>query len=194
VSTTNISDSTSELVRAARDGDPSAMERLIDRYASVVWSTVRSVRLADADVHDAVQNTWLRMIEHLGDLRDAERLPGWLVTVARREALRILRRGRREMVGLEPGATERADRALPDPERDVIDRSMHDLLWAQLSELPPAGRHMLTALTGTDAPSYGDYARVSGMPVGSIGPRRMRYLQQLRQLLERSGLGPHAWR
>jgi RNA polymerase sigma factor (sigma-70 family) len=194
VSTTSISDSTSELVRAARDGDPGAMERLVDRYASVVWSTVRSVRLGEADVHDAVQNTWLRMIEHLGDLRDAERLPGWLATTARRESLKILRGRQRELVGLEPDVTECADRATPGPELDVIYRNMHDLLWAQVAELPPAGRHMLTTLTGTDTPSYGDYARVSGMPVGSVGPRRMRYLRQLRQLLERSGLGLQAWR
>jgi RNA polymerase sigma factor (sigma-70 family) len=173
VSTTNISDSTSELVRAASAGDPGAMERLIDRYASVVWSTVRSVRLADADVHDAVQNTWLRMIEHLGDLRDAERLPGWLVTVARRESLKILRRGRREMVGLEPGVTERGDRATPDTERDVIDRSMHDLLWAQFSELPPAGRHMLTAACGHGSVSgCGAYAASRSRASASRPSRR----------------------
>jgi DNA-directed RNA polymerase specialized sigma24 family protein len=130
----------------------------------------------------------------MGDLRDAERLPGWLATTARRESLKILRSGRRESVGLEPAVVERADRATPGPERDVIDRTMHDLLWTRVTELPPAGRHMLTALTGTDAPSYGDYARANGMPVGSIGPRRMRYLRQLRQLLERSGLGLQAWR
>jgi hypothetical protein len=32
------------------------------------------------------------------------------------------------------------------------------------------------------------------MPIGSIGPKRMRYLRQLRRRLERSGLGAQAWR
>jgi hypothetical protein len=59
-------DKACDLVRAARNGDPRASEQLIDRYTSVVWPTVRSFRLREADVHDAVQNTWLRMIEHLG--------------------------------------------------------------------------------------------------------------------------------
>jgi RNA polymerase sigma factor (sigma-70 family) len=187
-------DSASDLVRAARDGDARAMENIIDCYANVVWATVRSVRLDEADVHDAVQNTWLQMLEHLGDLRDAERLPGWLATTARREALRISRHRQREMVGLSPGATERADRATPGPEHEVIDRAMHGLLWTQVADLPPAARQMLMALTGAEAPSYADFARSSGMPVGSIGPRRMRYLHHLRQLLERSGLGLQAWR
>lgn len=193
IATTTSTDA-NNLVSAARGGCPGAMEQLINRYAGVVWAAVRSYGLREADVHDAVQNTWLRMIEHLGDLRDPERLPGWLATTARRECLKILKGGRREVVGLEPVVAERADHATPGPEHDVIDRSMQGLLWNQVAELPPAGRHMVTALTSTDAPSYQDYARTSGMPVGSVGPRRMRYLQQLRQMLEHSGLGSQAWR
>jgi RNA polymerase sigma factor (sigma-70 family) len=183
-----------ELVAAARNGCPGAVEQLVDRYANVVWSTVRSFGLREADVHDAVQNTWLRMLEHLQDIRDPDRLPGWLATTARRECLKIVKGGRRELVGLEPSMIERADRAIPAPDHVVIDRSMQRLLWTWVAELPPAGRHMVTALASTDAPSYRDYARVSGMPIGSIGPRRMRYLRQLRRLLERSGLGTQAWR
>lgn len=192
--TTATRNSTSELVSAARNSDPRAIEQLIDRYEGVVWSTVRSFRMRDADAHDAVQNTWLRMIEHLGDLRDPERLPGWLATTARRESLRIARAGQREIAGLDPAVFERADNSTPGPEPDVINRTMNGLLWAQVAQLPPAGRHMLTALTATDAHSYRDFARITGMPVGSIGPRRMRHLRRLRQLLEGSGLGPQAWR
>jgi RNA polymerase sigma factor (sigma-70 family) len=183
-----------ELVDAARNGYPGAMEQLVDRYAGVVWSAVRSYGLREVDVHDAVQNTWLRMIEHLNDVRDPERLPGWLTTTARRECLKILKGGRREVVGLEPAVVERTERATPGPEHDVIDRNMNGLLWTRVAELPPAGRQMVTTLTATDAPSYQDYARETGMPIGSIGPRWMCYLQQLRRLLEGSGLGPQAWR
>jgi hypothetical protein len=32
------------------------------------------------------------------------------------------------------------------------------------------------------------------MPVGSVGPRRMRYRLTLRHRLEKAGLGHHAWR
>src|SRR4051812_18610995 len=81
--TSNHTLSTSDLVGAARAGDRAALGRLTSRYANVVWATVRRMRLCDADAHDAVQNTWLAMIEHLGDLRDAERLAGWLATTAR---------------------------------------------------------------------------------------------------------------
>jgi RNA polymerase sigma factor (sigma-70 family) len=159
----------------------------------VVWSTVRSFRLRDADAHDAVQNTWLRMIEQLGTVRDAERLPGWLATTARRECLKIVRDSRREVAGLEPTVFERADEGSLSPERIVIDRTMNTLLWERVAELPRPARHMLVTLTGPDAPRYDEFARSSGLPIGSIGPKRMRYLRELRRRLEGSGLGVQAW-
>jgi RNA polymerase sigma factor (sigma-70 family) len=185
---------TTEIVRAARNGDTRAIEQIIDRYESVVWATVRSFCMSEADTHDAVQNTWLRMIEHLGDVRDPERLPGWLATTARRECLKILRTGQREITGVDPAQYERPDTATSGPERDVIDRTMHGLLWSRVAELPPSGRRMVIALTDTEPQSYRDFARTSGMPIGSVGPRRMRHLRRLRQSLECSGLGPEAWR
>jgi RNA polymerase sigma factor (sigma-70 family) len=186
--------STTELVSAAAHGDGRAIEDLIDRYTSLVWSTVRSFRLRDADAHDVVQTTWLRMIEHLGKLRDAERMPGWLATTARRECLKVVRDGRREVVGVDPAVFERSDESAAGPEHAAVDWTMRRLLWAQLDQLPSAARQMLVTLTGPDAPAYGDFARDHGMPIGSIVPKRMRYLRQLRRQLEESGLGQHAWR
>jgi RNA polymerase sigma factor (sigma-70 family) len=186
-------DSTTDIVRAAQNGDAHAYEQLIERYTNLVWSTVRSFRLRDADAHDAVQNTWLRMIEHLVDLRDAERIAGWLATTASRECLKILRHGRREIAGVEPTVFDRADDRAPSPERHTTDRRMGELLWMHLDQLPPQGRDLLVALTIGDTPHYADLARATGMPIGSIGPTRMRYLRKLRQRLEHAGLGVQAW-
>jgi len=63
-------DTTEELVHAASAGDSAARERLIQRYERLVQATVRRFRLSEADAQDAVQNTWLRMIERMiGALR-----------------------------------------------------------------------------------------------------------------------------
>jgi RNA polymerase sigma factor (sigma-70 family) len=104
---------TTELVRNARTGDTWAIEQLIDRYESVVWSTVRSFCMSEADARDAVQNTWLRMIEHLGELRDPDQLPGWLATTARHECLNILITGERLIAEVDPALYERPDAATP---------------------------------------------------------------------------------
>jgi RNA polymerase sigma factor (sigma-70 family) len=184
---------TTELVRAALDGDIGCRERLVERYAALVWSTVRSYRLSHADAHDAAQNTWLRLFERLGSLRDAERLPGWLATTASRECLRILRRSGREVVGVEPHLMDRADEAAPGPERAAVDRAMADLLWAHVADLPAPARTLLLTLAAPDAPRYADFAQATGMPLGSVGPTRMRYLRKLRSRLEESGLDARSW-
>jgi RNA polymerase sigma factor (sigma-70 family) len=187
-------DTTKELVSAAVDGDLYAREELVRRYAGVVWATVRRFRLCEADAQDAVQSTWMLMIEHLGSLRDPDRLPGWLATTARRECLKILRQSRRDGAGVEPDAAERAEDRSPTPERFAVDHAMHNMLWKYVAELPPRGRHLLLALVTSDSPRYAEFARLTGMPIGSIGPTRMRYLHNLRRRLEQAGLGAEAWR
>ncbi|BCJ48531.1 RNA polymerase sigma factor [Actinoplanes sp. NBRC 14428] len=186
------SDGSRTTIREAQAGDRRACEKLIKRYEALVWWTVRAFRLSEADAEDAVQNTWLRMVEHLGDLRDPDRVGGWLATVARRECLQLLRHSRREVVGLEQ-QPDRPDEREPQPERAALDRSMHALLWQHVDRLPPPARTLLVSLSANNAPGYAEFARINHMPVGSIGPTRMRSLRKLRTELEGSGLGSGAW-
>src|SRR3954467_12619691 len=84
-----------ELFRAAANGDQPAWTALVERYSVLVRSVPRAFRLADEDVADVAQNTWLRLATHITTIRTPEALPGWLVTTARRETLSLLK-GRRE--------------------------------------------------------------------------------------------------
>jgi RNA polymerase sigma factor (sigma-70 family) len=185
--------STEALVRAAAAGDVAARERLIGRYECLVQGTVRRFRLREADAQDAVQNTWLRMIEHIASLRDGAALPAWLVTTARRECLKILRSARREEVSLTADVIDQVTDPAPGPERSVVDRTMSLLLWANVGLLPVRGRSLLATLMAPDRPPYADVARSAGLPIGSIGPMRMRYLSTLRRHLEVAGLGAREW-
>ena len=85
------------LVTGARAGDRQAWEELVERYAPLVWAICRRMGLARPDVEDVGQQVWLRMIEHLGDLREPAALSGWLVTTTRRECLRVLAQRRAEL-------------------------------------------------------------------------------------------------
>jgi DNA-directed RNA polymerase specialized sigma24 family protein len=82
------------LVRAAAGGDSHAWKQLVERFADLVWSICRSYRLTDQDAADAVQLTWLHLLEHLDRIRDPQRLAGWLATTCRRECQALLRRSR----------------------------------------------------------------------------------------------------
>lgn len=184
--------SVAELVRGAQQGESGAYDELIGRYDHYVWAVVRSFRLGNADAHDAVQITWLRLVENLDRLRDPERVGSWLATTASRECLRIKRRAGREVDDVEQ-LEQRPDQRFPAPEQHAVEDLMATVLWEQVASLPARGQMLLWALTRHDAPAYAELARQTGMPIGSIGPTRGRYLRRLRQLMEDAGLGAEAW-
>jgi RNA polymerase sigma factor (sigma-70 family) len=183
-----------ELVTAAREGDTAAYDELIQRYENYVWSVVRGFRLSNADAQDAVQVTWLRLVENLHRLRDPDRLGSWLGTTASRECLLILRRRSREVGDAEERLAQRPDERFPAPERRAIDGLMAAVLRDQVASLPAKGQALLWALTRHDTPAYAEVSRQIGMPIGSIGPTRGRYLRRLREVMEDAGLGPDTWR
>ena len=176
------------LLRAASEGDQEAWNAITDRFTSLLWSVARSYRLGSDDAEDVVQNTWLRLLENLTRIDNPEALPGWLATTARREALGILRRRGRtvltrdEDLGVDladPASTE-LDSALLEDERDVE-------LWASFAKLPERCQQLLRVLMACDRPVYAEVSTAFDMPIGSIGPTRMRCLERLRKLVAESG-------
>ncbi|GAA3340483.1 sigma-70 family RNA polymerase sigma factor [Amorphoplanes nipponensis] len=190
--TINQYDGTRDLIRDARSGAAGAADRFVQQFERLVWWTVRSFRLPQSDAEDVVQNTWLRAFEHLDEIRDPDRVSSWLVTIARRECLKFLRAGKREIPGLELEDEPRDERA-PHPEQAAVDARMNHLLWQHVNSLPASSRALVVALSSSDAPGYAELARCRGIPIGSIGPTRMRSLRKLRASLERAGLGAQAW-
>ncbi len=173
------------LVRAAAAGNEPAWNRLVETYAGLVWAVARSHRLSDADAADVAQATWLRLLEHLDDLRDPERVGAWLATTARRECLRLMRAGHRQLPcgddlpePVDPGGS--VDDALLTGERDAA-------LWAAFGRLRPSDQALLRLLAADPQPSYGEVSAALDMPVGSIGPTRARALERLRAELSRDG-------
>lgn len=183
----NSEPDTASLVEAARAGDPDAWAEIFARYDVVVRSAVASFRLRDADAADAAQNTWLKTVERLGDVREPARLGGWMKTTAQRECLALLRRGNREspadidMTALVTDA--------PGPEARLLDAEESDAVDAALERLTDRGRKLIHAMFYLPKVGYAELAAATGMPLGSIGPTRGRALQVLRQALEQAGFG-----
>jgi RNA polymerase sigma factor (sigma-70 family) len=170
------------LVRRAGDGDQSAWDALVERYLPLVTSLIRRHRLVGADADDVNQTVWLRLVEHLGDIREPEALPGWIATTTRNECLRVLRRNQRS-IPVDPQGPSPLDR--PVAVRDVEDVMVEELrlhaLRQAVAELPATRRDLLRLLL-TDPPlPYAEISLRLGIPVGSIGPTRARVLEQLRR-------------
>ena len=84
-----------ELIAAAVAGNQRAWETLYERYAPLVSAVCRRYRLAPSDIDDVSQMVWMRLVQNVGRLRDPRALPGWIVTTAKHEALRVLELRRR---------------------------------------------------------------------------------------------------
>jgi RNA polymerase sigma factor (sigma-70 family) len=169
---------------AARTGDRAAWESIVAAYAGLVWSVARGYRLSAADAADVFQGTWLRLVEHLRDIRDGERLGAWLATTARREALMLLRRSRRSYV------TDDIDAIVDASGGDTVDlddrlirSEEHRTLWRAFGELGEGCQRFLRIAFADPPPRYDDISTVLEMPVGSIGSTRARCLATLRSFL-----------
>ncbi|HWF42091.1 MAG TPA: sigma-70 family RNA polymerase sigma factor [Acidothermaceae bacterium] len=173
---------TAELLAAAGAGDSTAWDALVERYARLVWAVARGFALSAADAADVSQTTWLRLVEHLGRLREPEHLGGWLAATARHECLRILRKNGREVVGVD--ADIDVESGEPTPEAVILDNERDRLLWQSLGEISQRCQVLLRALATTPPPSYQDVSAALGMPVGSIGPTRARCLDHLKKRLD----------
>jgi RNA polymerase sigma factor (sigma-70 family) len=171
------------LLAKAGAGDQRSWETIVRRYAGLVWSVARSYRLGSADAADVSQATWLRLVEHMNDIRDSDRLGAWLATTARREALAILRRAGRDAPATDPTELDPPDDG-GEPVDDRLLRAERDIqLWRAFGALPHACQQLLRILLAEPAPSYAEASAALGMPVGSIGPTRARCLSTLRRRL-----------
>jgi RNA polymerase sigma factor (sigma-70 family) len=176
--------SVGQLLDAAAHGDHHAWNELVDRYGRLVWSVIRSFGLDHAAAADVSQTVWLRLVEHLGDIRDPQRLPGWLATTTRREAIRVLRGQRRQQPS--EVVLDVADRSSPLTDEILLDDEMSREVLAAFQHLSAACQQLLRLLTAEPRLDYVTIGSLIGRPVGSIGPTRARCIANLRRLLDRS--------
>ena len=103
-----------DLVRRILSGDPAAEAELVERFSRAVSFLLRRLARDEAMVEDLYQETFRLVIEKVraGELREAERLPGFVSSMARNLFLGSARRGgRRQKWQGDPEAAETA----PDP-------------------------------------------------------------------------------
>ncbi|MFN8078589.1 MAG: sigma-70 family RNA polymerase sigma factor [Kineosporiaceae bacterium] len=187
-----MDDDAASLVSRAGQGDQAAWDGLVDRYSGLLWSIARSYRLRDADASDVLQTAWMRLLEHLDRIEDPERVGAWLATVVRHEIHRLYRRSRRTVSTDDDAVLDAAVGPSSGPDAAVVRGERDRLLWEAFAELTDRCQRLLrmliTGFGATEALSYKDAAVALGIPMGSLGPTRMRCLSDLRLAVERRGI------
>ncbi|RPK87492.1 MULTISPECIES: sigma-70 family RNA polymerase sigma factor [Streptomyces] len=131
-------DHPSVLIAAAQGGDQQAKDQLVSAYLPLLYNVVGRALDGHADVDDVVQETVLRMLRGLPELRDPERFRSWLVAIAMNE---IRTHWRERQSGAIPA--DRLDTAydLPDPRADFVEVTILELgLTGQRRQVAEATR------------------------------------------------------
>ena len=118
-----------DLATRARDGDSEALAELVERLRMPLFALAYADLRHYEDAQDAVAAALLQICRHVKELREPERVRGWVHAIVRNEVRRILRNRapeasamsmeEAETPGMEPGHSvlrldvERALRQLP---------------------------------------------------------------------------------
>jgi|YNPBryunderm2012_1023409.scaffolds.fasta_scaffold00359_16 RNA polymerase sigma-70 factor (ECF subfamily) len=136
----------SELVEKIRIGDPGGMEQLYAIFSrGIRFYLCRQVGPDELD--DRVHDTFLIVVQAIqrGELRDPERLMGFVRTVVRRQVAAYIERAvqtRRGQLELHPGLP--ISDARDNPEQEVLARQKVELMQKVLEGVSRRDREILT--------------------------------------------------
>jgi len=159
-----------ELLRNfARRGDAQALSALVVRHSPWMSAMLRGM-LPDAEVEDALQNAWLKVIRSAENFR-GEGLKSYLGSVVRSVAIDCLRQGGRtvsldaeEESGTSP-AEELVDAAPLPSERFESSATKEDVLRA-VRQLPEGPRQVLLLRIESEMP-FREIAEELNIPLGT---------------------------
>ncbi|MEU8513227.1 sigma-70 family RNA polymerase sigma factor [Kitasatospora sp. NPDC048722] len=174
------------LVVAAQAGDDRAREELIAAYLPLLYNIVGRALSGHADVDDVVQETLLRVVRDLPDLRAPKSFRSWLVSIALRQI--STHRHRQHVFAGRTVVIDEAHR-IPDagaaPEDTTILRLHVSDERRQVVEagrwLDPDHRVLLSLWwqEGAGTLSRDDLAAATGLTAAHVGVRLQRMREQL---------------
>lgn len=172
-----------ELLIRAREGNQEAWNELVEQMSPIIWSIARSFRLDHATAKDVAQTVWVKLLENCDRIKDPDRLPGWISTTSRREAMAAIN-------GLKRMMPSDFEYDIEDPghslEELVVDHEDHDEVRVAFDSLDQSDQELLRLVVLEPPLSYEEIAEITGRPIGSLGPTRARALRRLRRALEGS--------
>ena len=180
-----------QVVTAARAGDVSAFETLVNRYERKIFRLGMNITGSREDAEDVMQEAFLKAYEHLPEFEGNSRFYTWLVRIAVNQALMKLRKRRPNQVSLDEEIETGDDSFFrdvedwgPSPAERYEQTQLHDILNEAISELDPSFR-IVFQLRDIEEMSTEETADVLHLSVPAVKSRLLRARLKLRQKLNR---------
>jgi len=172
------------------EGDEKSWEQLVRRYQALVYTVCCNAGLCEMDAADCFQHTWMTLYKNRHKMKNPEKISAWLVTTAKREALRLRRLADRTddsiSEKIHSGQNTKAEFKNPNPlqdeELEILERQA--LLEIALKQLDKRCREIMEIFFF--APEYYTYEEIAkklGVASNSVGPLRRRCLEKLKKIL-----------
>jgi RNA polymerase sigma-70 factor, ECF subfamily len=187
---TGVASDELDLVHATQNGDITAFEQLVGRYHRKLLRIAQNVTHNREDSQDAVQESFMKALQHLSEFREHSQFSTWLFRITVNQALMKLRK-RRTTVDVSLDEAFRADEdLLPrevadgalNPEELCRTSELRDILIKALQELRPILRTVIV-LRDVEGLSIDQTADVLDLSPSAVKTRLWRARLQLRELL-----------
>lgn len=143
----------------------SHIERLIERYHRPLYWHVRRMVVSHEDAEDVLQETFIQIHTHIGELQKAESERAWVYRIATNEALMWLR-GRHEFVSMEDeDVSSLIGTLMADSYADTGDKLV--LLFQEAVLTLPTMQRTVFNLRYYDELPYEEIAAITGSSVGA---------------------------
>ena len=178
------------LVHAAKGGDISAFDELVNRYDRQLFRLAQHITRNREDAQDAVQEAFLKAFENLAQFEEKSKFSTWLVRIVINQSLMKLRRQRAAtLVSIDNDHRPEQD-ALPlqiadwrsNPEKQYRASELRQILTRALEGLSHSLR-IVFVLRDMEGLSVEETAHVLDVSIAAIKTRLLRARLQLRERL-----------
>lgn len=166
-----------DILAVARNG-PDALRRLYEKTSKGVYAYALSLLKNAHDAEDVCQETFLSIYDKAGDYEPQGKPMAWIITVAKRHALTVLRkeRGKSYIEEAEKANTEAFSRTENTEQRLLLQAATEVLNYDERQIV------MLKAVAGMKAREIG---KILGMPLNTVLSKYHRAIGKMRLYIEK---------
>ena len=137
-----------KLIERLKDGDKAAFRELVIRLQNPVYNLAYKILWNREDAEDVLQETFIRVLEKIGDFREESHLATWIYKIATNTALMKLRERRRKENKFSPLDNFDEVEVIPsqlavapkNPFDELLASESHEILEKAIARLPETYR------------------------------------------------------